>query len=151
VVAAAALAGAVLFIAGGLTWTARLVHIGNLDAGALAEKSGVPYPASLVDWPELRVRSLVSEPGEPQLVLLLAEWPARGRLVTALFALEADEREAIRLLTRWRDEDASISPTRRDGDLVELRRRQTLSRVTGRLIAEDPAEVDVPPRSALSP
>jgi hypothetical protein len=64
----------------------------------------VPYPTSLVDWPELRVRSAVSEPDEPLLVLLLVEWPARERLATALIALEADNGEAMRLLTQWRDE-----------------------------------------------
>ena len=31
---AAALAGVVLFIAAGLIWSARLVHVGNLDAQA---------------------------------------------------------------------------------------------------------------------
>jgi hypothetical protein len=145
---AAALAGAVLFIAAGLAWTARLVHIGNLDALALAEKLDVPYPTSLVDWPELRVRSAVSEPDEPLLVLLLVEWPARERLATALIALQADNGEAMRQLTQWRDEDAAISPARRDGDVIVLRRRRTLDRVTGRLIAEDAAVVDVPSRTA---
>lgn len=141
--AAAALAGAALLIAAGLAWTARLVHVGNLDALALAEKLGVPYPTSLVDWPELRVRSAVSEPDEPLLVLLLVEWPARERLATALIALQADKGEAMRLLTQWRDEDAAISPARRNGDLIELRRRQTLDRVIGRVLAEDAPAVDL--------
>ena len=146
--AAAALAGAVLFIAAGLVWTARLVHVGNLDAQALAEKTAEPHPSSLVDWPELRVRSVVSEPGQPLLVLLLVEWPARERLATTLMVLQADERKAMRLLTQWRDEDASISPVRRDGGLIELRRRQTLDRVTGDVIAEDGGSVR--PRTAPS-
>jgi hypothetical protein len=108
----------------------------------------VPYPTSLVDSPELRVRSAVSEPDEPLLVLLLVEWPARERLATALIALQADNGEAMRLLTQWRDEDAAISPARHAGDVIVLRRRQTLDRVTGRLIAEDAAVVDVPSRTA---
>jgi hypothetical protein len=37
VIVAAALAGVILAIAVGLAWTARLVHIGNLDARDLAE------------------------------------------------------------------------------------------------------------------
>jgi hypothetical protein len=36
VIVAAALAGVILFIAAGLTWTTRLVHRGNLDMLALA-------------------------------------------------------------------------------------------------------------------
>jgi hypothetical protein len=147
--AAAALAGAVLFIAAGLAWTARLVHVGNLDAQELAEKTGTPCPASLVEWPELRVRSVVSEADEPLVMLLLVEWPARERLATALVALQGDKRRAMRLLTQWRDEDASISPSRRDGGLVELRRRQTLDRVTGQVIAEDAGTVEVRSRTAL--
>jgi hypothetical protein len=145
--AAAALAGALFFIAAGLVWTARLVHVGNLDAQALAEKTAEPHPSSLVDWPELRVRSVVSEPDQPLLVLLLVEWPARERITTALMVLQPDERKAMRLLTQWRDEDASISPSRGDGGLIELRRRQTLDRVTGHVIAEDGGAVIVRPRS----
>jgi hypothetical protein len=144
-----ALAGVVLFMAAGLAWTAWLVHVGNLDAQALAEKTGVPCPTSLVEWPELRVRSVVPEPNEPLLVLLLVEWPARECLATALVELRADERKAMRLLTQWRDEDVSISPSRRDGGLIELRRRQTLDRVTGLVIAEDAGTVEVPSRTAL--
>ena len=44
VILAVALAGAILFIAAGLAWTARLVHIGDLDAQALAKKSCPPRP-----------------------------------------------------------------------------------------------------------
>jgi hypothetical protein len=36
VIAAAALTGVILFIAG-LAWTARLIHVGNPDAQAIAE------------------------------------------------------------------------------------------------------------------
>ena len=39
VILAIALAGVILFIVTGLVWTARLVHIGNLDAQALADKT----------------------------------------------------------------------------------------------------------------
>ncbi|MGO9143826.1 MAG: hypothetical protein ACLP70_20635, partial [Streptosporangiaceae bacterium] len=73
-IVAVALAGAVLFIAGGLAWTARLVHIGNLDALALAEKIGTPDPVSALDWPELHVRAVIPQPGEPSVVLLRVGW-----------------------------------------------------------------------------
>jgi hypothetical protein len=45
---AAALAGVVLFVAAGLIWSARLVHIGNLDAQALAERP--PRPIRYQPW-----------------------------------------------------------------------------------------------------
>jgi hypothetical protein len=38
VIVAAALTGVVLFVAAGMIWTARLIHVGNLDMHALAEK-----------------------------------------------------------------------------------------------------------------
>ncbi len=53
-IAAAALAGVILFIAAGLLWTARLVHIGNLDMLALAEKTAAPAPVSVLDSPGTR-------------------------------------------------------------------------------------------------
>ena len=62
VVAALALAGAVLFIVAGLGAAARRVHVGGLDAQALAEKLAVPHPVSALDWPELRVRAVVPQP-----------------------------------------------------------------------------------------
>ena len=45
-IVAAALTGVILFIAAGLIWTARLVHVGNLDAQALADKLDNPRPVS---------------------------------------------------------------------------------------------------------
>jgi len=35
-----------VFIAAGLAWTARLVHVGNLDAQELAEKVATPCTRS---------------------------------------------------------------------------------------------------------
>ena len=46
----------------GLAWTARRVHVGTLDALALAEKVATPTPSSALDWPELRVRAVVPQP-----------------------------------------------------------------------------------------
>ena len=74
--AVAAIGAVVLLTAAGLAWTARLVHVSNLDALELASKVGVPHPVSALDWPELRVRAIVPQPGDQALVLLLVGWPA---------------------------------------------------------------------------
>jgi hypothetical protein len=140
VIVAVALAGAVLFIAGGLAWTARLVHIGNLDALALAEKIGTPDPVSALDWPELHVRAVIPQPGEPSVVLLRVGWPAHPeREATLLVGLDSDDPRSLPLLSRWCAARASISPAARGDRELELRRRQSLERVRGRLIAEDTA------------
>ena len=136
---AAALAGVVLFIAAGLIWSARLVHVGNLDAQALAEKVAVPDPVSALDWPELHVRAVVPQPDEPPLVLLVVGWPAHPqRASTLLVALNSGDNRSLSLLSRWCSTRASISPTRR-GTRMELRRRQSLERVSAVLMAEDNA------------
>jgi len=142
VIAAAALAGGcLLIIAAGLAWTARLVHVGTLDALALAEKVGTPRPVSALDWPELNVRAVVPQniPGEPSLVLVLVEWPAhRERSATLLMDLGRADQRSLPLLSQWCAARASVSPARRPGGELELRRRQSLERVRGLLIAEDP-------------
>jgi hypothetical protein len=51
VILAAALASVTVLIAAGLAWTARLVHIGNLDAHDLADKLSAPTPVPALDWP----------------------------------------------------------------------------------------------------
>lgn len=139
VIAAAGLGGTLLLIVAGLTWTARLVHVGNLDALGLAEKVAMSHPASALDWPDLHVRSVVPQPGEPSLVLLLVEWPAhRERAATLLVRLDGPDQRSVPLLAHWCADRASVSPTRRAG-LIELRRRQSLERVRGFLVAEDAA------------
>jgi hypothetical protein len=136
---AAALAGVVLFIAAGLIWTARLVHVGNLDAQALAEKVAVPDPVSALDWPELHVRAVVPQPDEPPLVLLVVGWPAHPqRASTLLVALDSGDDRSLSRLSRWCSRRASVSPTRQ-GARMELRRRQSLERVSAVLVAEDTA------------
>jgi hypothetical protein len=172
VVAALALIGAALVIVVGLGAAARTLHIGNLDAMGLAEKLATPHPVSALDWPELRLRAVVSQPDRPSEILLLAEWPshhgrastllieiysrqqlaqqASGQLATSapdLTALAELERQ-VALLSRWCDAGASVSPSRRGPTGLELRRRQTLERVRGRLLAED-LEVAVPPSTVL--
>ena len=141
---AAALAGALVFIVAGLAWTARLVHVGNLDAQELAEKTAWPHPASALDWPELHLLGVVAEPDEQPLVLLHVDWPAHPRHeATLLVALGGDDTASISLLSQWCAAAASISPVRRYGAELELRRRQSLERVHGILIAEDgPADRD---------
>lgn len=138
-IAAVAAAGTTLFIMAALAWTARLVHVGNLDALALAQKVGTPEPRSAVDWPELHVRTVVSVTDEPPVVVLLVEWPAhRERASSLLVRLDHDDQRSVPLLSQWCAVQASVSPTRREDGRLELRRRQSMERVRGCLVAEDP-------------
>jgi hypothetical protein len=128
-----------LLIIAALVWTARLVHVGNLDALALAQKVGTSRPVSAIDWPELRVRTVVSVTDEPPVVLVLVEWPAHAEQVASLLVrLDHDDQQSVPLLSQWCAEQASVSPTRREDGRIELRRRQSLERVRGFLVAEDP-------------
>ncbi len=141
-IVAAALAGALVFIVAGLAWAARLVHVGNLDAQALAEKAASPPPASplsasALDWPELHLRSVVAQPDEQPLVLLHVDWPAHPRQeATLLVALARGDTGSLALLSQWCAAAASVSPVRRYGAELELRRRQSLERVHAVLLAE---------------
>jgi hypothetical protein len=139
VVAAFALsAGLLLFIAAGLLWAARLVHVGNLDAQALAEKLATPWPVSALEWPELRVCAVVRQPGPQPVVLVQAERPGHeGQESTLLVQLDSGEGRGLLLLTRWCEQRCAISPGRRGPTGFELRRRQSLERVCGRMLAED--------------
>jgi hypothetical protein len=142
VVLAIAVGGVLVFIVTGLlVWTARLVHVGNLDAHALAEKVAVPRPVSALDWPELHLRCVVAQPDEPPLVLLLVDWPRHPRQeATLLVALDRGDDRSLALLSQWCAGAASLSPTRpRNGEYgeLELRRRQSLERVHAVLITED--------------
>jgi len=141
VIAAAALAGACLIIViGGLAWTARVLRIGWLDALALAGKVATPDPCSALDWPELHVRAVVPQdlPGQPALAVILVEWPAHPeRTSTLLVDLGASGQRCLPLLAQWCATQASIAPARRADGELELRRRQSLERVGGFLVAED--------------
>ena len=124
----------------GLAWSARLLRIGNLDAMALAEKLSTPDPVSALDWPELHVRQVVEQPGEPPMVLLSVGWPARpAQAATLLVALDGTDQRSLEWLSQWCTTQASVAPTRRDDGELELRRRQSLERVHGVLLAEDVA------------
>jgi hypothetical protein len=130
----------------GLAWTARLIHVGHLDAMALADKVAAPDPVSALDWPELQVRAIVPQPDERPLVLLLVGWPAhRQREATLLVALDSGDHQSVALLSQWCSTRASVSPARREGAALELRRRRSLERVHGVLLAENP--VPAGPRS----
>jgi hypothetical protein len=138
VIAAIGAAGATLFIIAALVWTARLVHVGNLDALALAQKVAVPRPVSALDWPEIHVRTVVSVTDQPPVVMLLVEWPAhRDQVSSLLVRLDHGDQQSVPLLTQWCDGQASVSPTRRENGQLELRRRQSMERVRGFLVAED--------------
>jgi hypothetical protein len=157
-----------LLLAAGLVWTARLVHVGNLDAQALAEKVASPVPASALDWPELRVYAAVPQPGDESVVLLHvgwparphAEWPARPHAewsvgphaewsarprceAVLLLALDYGDSRSLALLAQWCASVASISPASRGGAELELRRRQSLDRVHAILIAEDSGHMQI--------
>jgi hypothetical protein len=138
VIIAAALAGVIVLIAAGLAWAARLVHIGNLDMQALADKLATPDPVSALDWPELRLHAVVPQPGGQPLALLHVGWPAHPRQsATLLVALDRSDQQSLSVLSQWCTRQASISPVRQEGAGLELRRRQSLERVHAVLIAED--------------
>ncbi len=140
IAAAGLAAGAGLFIAVGLAWTARLLRIGALDALELAQKVGVPEPDSALDWPELRVIAAVAPdiPGDAHEALVLVDWPAHPeRVSTLLVDLGIQGEIAAPLLEQWCAENASVSPCRVAGDEFFLRRRQSMERVRCRLLAED--------------
>jgi hypothetical protein len=141
VVAVLALSGAVLFILLGLGAAARIVYIGNLDAMGLASKLLTPRPRSAADWPELAVRGVVPQPDEPAVVLLWVAWPGRdGREATLLVELAGSPARSVRLLARWCRDGASIAPRALGEARIELRRRQSLERVRGRVLVEDNAQ-----------
>jgi hypothetical protein len=141
VVAVLALTGAALFIVVGLAAAARIVYIGNLDALGLASKLTTPRPRSAVDWPELAVRAVVAQPDEPAVVLLWVTRPGHeGAEATLLVELAGSPDRSVRLLARWCRDGSSISPTALAESRIELRRRQSLERVRGRLLVEDSAQ-----------
>ena len=148
VIAAAALAGVCLFIAAGLAWTARLVHVGNLDALALAEKTATPWPVSALDWPELRVREVAPQdlPGERSLILLLVEWPPGASRRPCSSTSAALDRGPCRCSRSGAPPGPRSPRPGWPGGEPELRRRQSLERVRGLLVAEDtiPARLAAP-------
>lgn len=153
-IAAVILVGISVLVMAGLAWTARRVHVGTLDALALAEKVATPRPSSALDWPELRVRAVVPQPDEPAelaqpdkaaQVLLLVEWPAHPQRTSILLvALDGSDPRPLPLLAEWCATRTSVSAARYGRAGVELRRRQSLERVYGLLIAEDARPTSFP-------
>ncbi len=136
-IVAAALVGVIVLMATGLTWAAHLVHVGNLDMQALADKLATPEPVSALDWPELRVHAVIPEPGEEPLVLLEVGWPAHPRQTAALLlALDHGDERSLPLLAQWCTLQSSVAPVRQQGPELEFRRRQSLERVHAVLVAE---------------
>lgn len=133
-----ALTGAALIIVAGPALAARIVHIGNLDAMALAQKLATPFPTSAADWPELRIRAVVPQPDEPAVVLLLVDRPRHEQTATLLVRLagRGEPSRSALLLSAWCQAGRAISPLRRGSVDIELRRRQSLERVCGRLLGE---------------
>ena len=126
-----------LIVSAGLAWTVRRVHIGNLDALALAEKVAVPHPTSALDWPELSLLVVVVQPDDSGLVLLKVAWPAHPNRESTLLMEVRDGLRSMDLLGRWAATQASVAPVRHGPMELELRRRRSLERVRGMLIAED--------------
>lgn len=116
-------------------WSARLVYIGNLDASALADKLAYPHPVCAAEWPELQVCAVVPQPDLPSLVLLQVSRPFYPEQAATML-VQFEGSQAAGLLSRWCATNASIAP-RAYGDHLELRRRQSLERLRGRLLAED--------------
>jgi hypothetical protein len=134
----AALAGLVLFVAAWLALAARLLHLGNLEALELAEKTAVPEPKSALDWPDLHLRAVVTQPDDQSLVLLHVIWPAHpGQTAILLVALDQGDWRSLPLLSLWCAGHARVCPVRWPGPELELRRGQSLERVHARLVAED--------------
>ena len=161
VVVALALAGAVLFIVAGLGTAARRVRIGALDAQALAEKLAVPHPVSALDWPELRVRAVVPQPARPLVVVLLAGRPGFDEQASTLLVRLDGDGTPVALLSRWCADGASVAPRRlgglaagglaAGGQEFELRRRQSLERVSGSVLTEDATPLPPAPGPRLGP
>jgi hypothetical protein len=106
VILAIAIFGVFLSVVAALTWTVRLLRVSTLDAQALADKLAFPEPASALEWPELRVQSVVPQPDD--LSPVIVQWSTARAAVVAL----------------------------RQGPELELRRRQSLERIHATLLDE---------------
>ena len=91
-----------VIVVAGLVWTARRLNVSTLDAQDLIAKLAVPHPVSAIDWPELRLRSVIPQPDEAGLVMLEVVWPGHPHSgAILLMALDREDTGAIRLLTSW--------------------------------------------------
>jgi hypothetical protein len=127
--------GATLF-GGGLAWIGYRFHVGTLDARALADKTAVPHPRSAVDWPELRVRSVLAQPDDGHRLLVSVLWPAWPDRTSILLLDVPRAIDDLDRLNHWCTSQASVTPLRGPEGSVELRKRHTLERVQVRVLAE---------------
>lgn len=133
---AIAISGIFLSVVAALTWTVRLLRISTLDAQALADKLAFPEPASALEWPELRVQSVVPQPDDLSPVIVQVGWPAHPEQVaTLLLALEPGDARALSLLCQWSNAGTAVVALRQ-GPELELRRRQSLERIHATLLDE---------------
>ena len=97
---------------------ARVFRIATRDATDLAGKLAVSCPRTAIDWPELRVDAVVSDPDTPNRAMVVGRWPAHPE-PRALLVLEfADAKPArirdARPLARRPGFDLSDRAGRRD-------------------------------------
>jgi hypothetical protein len=132
----------VISIVGGVVFAAAagyalyLIHVGLLDATALADKVAVPRPTSALDWPEMRVNSVLAEPDDGSQLLVSVVWPARPTHHSILLFEVSDQQNDLRKLAQWSSMQASVTAVRLVGSAVELRPRRGLQRVHASLLAE---------------
>jgi hypothetical protein len=123
-------------LVGGMVWIGYLFHVGTLDAKALAEKTAVPHPRSAVDWPELRVRSVLAQPDDGHYLLVSVLWPAWPDRTSILLLEVSAAADDLHRLSDWCSTQAPVTPLRGPEGSVELRRRHSLERVQAHVLAE---------------
>ena len=125
-------------MAGGVAYTVRSLHVGMLDAMALASKTAVPRPRSARDWPELRLDAVVPAPSYDGDILVVARWPGRpGTVSTMVLRSDGSRERALRWLADWCRRDVAISPMPWQRDGIELRPRRASRRVCACVLAEE--------------
>jgi len=120
----------------GLGWTTHLIRVGLLDARDLVEKTAFGRPRSAMQWPELRLETVVVLPDE-DMVLTEAVWPAHPSNASLLL-LRVTDAAGKRRLVKWSASHASITTSTATDSWVELRRRRTVDRVRAEVVSEAP-------------
>ena len=138
-VAIVAFAALIVAVSATITRAVLMLRVGARDSGDLAGKLAISRPVRAGDWPELRLDAVVPDPERDERVLVTARWPAHPES-RALLVLAVDQpvSRAHRLLMRWRDSQASLSPVIDAAGVLSLRRRRTNDVVVAILIDETP-------------
>jgi hypothetical protein len=123
-------------IGGGVAWSVYLIRVGLLDARDLAEKTTIGHPRSAVQWPELRIGSVLPDPAE-EFVVVSVTWPAHPSRVSLLVLRLEGHSEALQLLA-WSATHASVTTNQSSGPWIEFRRRGSLERVHAFVVGESP-------------